>query len=81
MNLDIEGVEESTEIYLRVSLCPYYKTLEYNCRILKRKKLITNVYTNDEGSIKIKTLDGSFIKISHESDLTCRFDNKTLTYN
>ena len=43
--------------------------------------MISNVKVNDDGSIKIKTLEGKFVKISHESDLLSRFDEKILTYD
>ena len=74
LNLDIDGLTDQSAIYIKPSLCPYYKTLSYNCRLLKRAKLIQNAIVDDEGVIKIKTLSNTYIKINHESELKSRFN-------
>ena len=74
LNIDINGVDDESKIYIRPSLCPYFRTLAYNCRLLKKYNLISFVFTNDDGTLKIKTLNDSYVKIFHESDLTSRFN-------
>ena len=56
LNLDIVGLDMNSNIFIRPSLCPYYKTLQFNCRNLKRQGLIKFVRTDNDGYIKIKTL-------------------------
>ena len=73
LHIPIIGLNDDSKIFIRPSLCPYFRTLAYNCRLLRNSKLIQSVFTSDDGSIKIKTLDNSFNKISHETDLTSRF--------
>ena len=36
MQLDIPGLKDDSQIYIRPSLCPYYRTLQYNGRLLKK---------------------------------------------
>ena len=71
--LNIPGFTTDKMIYMHASLCPYYRNLSYNCRLLKKRGLITNVVTGDEGSVKIKTLQGKYEKIVHQDDLTTSF--------
>lgn len=73
LNINIVGLTAESKIYLRPSLCPYYKNLAYNCRVLKRNNLIAGVHISDEGTVKIKNFDNEFIKITHERDLISRF--------
>ena len=73
LNLEINGLDSNSQIYLRPSLCPYYKRLQYNCWLLRRNQQIKQVRTEDDGVIKIKTLDNVFVKISHEMDLRKKF--------
>ena len=73
LNIEISGITGDSKIFIRPSLCPYYKHLQYNCRILKRHDLIKFVATGDDGIIKIKTHDDRYVKITHESDLFERF--------
>ena len=63
LNLDIVGLHMNSKIFIRPSLCPYY--IQFNCRNLKRQGLIKFVRTDNDGYIKIKTLQ----EVSHESDL------------
>ena len=39
LNIDINGLNDDSHIYLRPSLSPYYRKIAYNCRILKRHQL------------------------------------------
>ena len=55
------------------NLSPYFKTLAYNCRLLKRDYLIECVLTENDDTLKIKTLHDGYCKIAHESDLVTRF--------
>ena len=54
-------------------MSPYFSNLAYNCRLLKKGNLISKVITEDNGTLKIVTLNNEFIKIKHETDLTSRF--------
>lgn len=73
--MEIPGLTEESEIYIRPSLCSYYRCLAFNCRVLKRQKLLSRVYISDDGRISIKLLDGSTVKVSHESTLLKYFPN------
>ena len=74
LDLVLPGLVPGTsKIYINPSFCPYFKNLAYNCRLLKNAKLISEVVYEDEGTLKIKTFNGNFVKILHESDLTERF--------
>jgi len=71
MNIDIPGLHEDSSIYIKASLCPYYKSLAYNCRLLKKDNLISGVLVSDDGIVKINIGDVQnprFIKIKHESE-------------
>ena len=70
----IQGITINTKFFIRASLCPYYKNLAYNCRLLKRNKIIHNTMTSDDGSVKILIdAEGSFEKLSHIEDLKRKF--------
>ncbi len=73
LNIDIAGLTPTSKIYIRASQCPYYRTLGYNCRQLRRQGLITDVRTSNDGRITIKTVTDEFVKISHESELIDMF--------
>ena len=73
LNINMAGLTENSRIYIRPNQCAYYKNLSYNCRVLKRNGMIERITTSNEGKITIKTLDGSFMKITHETDLTDKF--------
>ena len=73
--MDIAGLTADSKIYIRPSLCSYYRCLAFNCRALKRNKLLTRVYVSDDGKISIRLLDGSIVKVSHESTLLKYFPN------
>ena len=48
LNLDIAGLYANSKIFIRPSLCAYYKILQYNYRILKRYGLVKQVRTDDK---------------------------------
>ncbi len=73
LNLEIAGLNSESRIFIRPSLSPYYNNLAYNCRVLKRKKLIQRVMTGNDGRLSIRLHDDSFVKIHHESDLLKTF--------
>ena len=77
LDININGLTEDSKIFIKPSLSPYFKNLAFNCRLLKKDSLIQNVITEDDGSLKIKTLNNEFIKIKHSSDLTERFKDFT----
>jgi hypothetical protein len=68
-NLDIAGLKGDSAIYVKPNLCPYYKTLAFNCRQLKKNGLINGTSVDDDGTVKIKTLDNKVEKIQHETKL------------
>ena len=70
LNLEIPGLNANSKIFIRASQSPYVKNLAYNCRQLKRSNKIAQVITGKDGRLTIKTLDGDFLKIGHEHDLT-----------
>ena len=53
-------VVNSKSIFINPSFCVYFKKLAYNCRILKRNNLISSIYTDHEGNLKVKKLDGKW---------------------
>ena len=57
LDINIAGLTPTSEIYIKPSLSPYNNTLAYNCRLLKRDNLILKVITEDDGTLKIKTLN------------------------
>ena len=69
----MEGLKNDSRIFIRANQSPYHKTLSYNCRVLKRAKKIADVVVGKDGKTSIKTLEGRFVKILHESDLTSIF--------
>lgn len=74
-DIDVHGVDENTQIFIRASQCSYYAMLSYNCRVLKRKKLISGVSVSNDGRVSIKLENGTFVKIDHESTLMQHFPN------
>ena len=72
-NVEIDGLNETTKIYVKPNQCPYYKTLAYNCRVLKRNELISSTSVDDDGSVKIQLLNGKVEKILHENKLRFLF--------
>ena len=73
LDLDIPGLNADSKIYISASQSPYIKTLAYNCRLLKRSNLIAQVITGKDGRLTIRTLDGDYVKVGHEEDLTSKF--------
>jgi hypothetical protein len=72
-DIDIPGLTENSAIYVKPNLCPYYKTLAYNCRVLKKAELINGTTVDDDGTVKIKTLENYSVKILHETKLRSLF--------
>ena len=76
LNIHMAGLTENSKIFIRPSLCPYYRKMAFNCRELKRKGLVKDVFTSDEGIVKIKiTPESDFIKVQHERTLLKYFPN------
>jgi chromosome segregation ATPase len=67
--LDVPGLTETSAIYVKPNLCPYYKMLAFNCRLLKKNELIRATSVDDDGTVKIKTFDNETVKIQHETRL------------
>ena len=81
LDINIAGLTPTSEIYIKPSLSPYNNTLAYNCRLLKRDNLILKVITEDDGTLKVKTLNNQFIKVKNETDLTSRFEDFSFKFN
>ena len=71
--LEIAGLNIDSAIYINPSLTPYFKTLAFNARLLRKNKLIDNVMIGDDGIVKLKLLNGDIQKVLHKNDLTSRF--------
>lgn len=54
--------------------CLYYRNLAYNCRILKRRTLISDIKIIN-GKLRIKTMDNKWSKICDVADLRRMFPN------
>ena len=73
LNIELEGLNGSSRIFIKPNLCPYYNNLAWNCRLLKNAGLISAAITANDGHVLVKTLNNRFIKIKHQNDLTSRF--------
>ena len=73
--LDIDGLNGTSQIFIRPSQCAYYSMLAYNCRVLKRKKLILGVNISNDGRVSMKLTDNTVIKVDHESTFLKYFPN------
>ena len=51
LDIEVAGLNANSRIYINASQCTYYKSLAYNCRLLKRKGLIAGHFTSKEGKI------------------------------
>ena len=71
--LDIPGLTDESAIYAKPNLCPYYKMLAFNCRVLKKSDMISGTSVDDDGIVKIKTHDNQTEKIQHETKLRRMF--------
>ena len=74
LHLNIPGLTSESMIFIRASQCPYYRTLAFNCRVLKRKGLLERHSTGKDGKISIK-IGQRWYKITHEEDLRHHFPN------
>ena len=62
------GYGNAVKFYVNATLCPAYKNLAYNCRLLKKKGKILSTWSND-GKIKIKLNNNQVKLLTHEYDL------------
>ena len=69
---DLSSIDIKGNIYINYNLTPKMKNLAFNCRKLKREKLIINSWP-EERSVKIKLKNGIFKKVDHISDLVTLF--------
>ena len=76
------GLGEDAKFYINANLCPAYKNLAYNCRLLKKQNLIADTWSRD-GKVKIKLNNNNEQKlITHEIDLVKLFpDFKGFTFS
>jgi hypothetical protein len=68
----VMGLGENVKFYIKANLCPAFKSLAYNCRVLKKREMITDTWSND-GVIKIKLANNDYKFITHEYDLVKLF--------
>ena len=73
--LDIPGFTDDTRIFVKPSLTPYFRSLHYQARRLKKKGLIQFVMVEDDGRIKIKDNDNEMLILRHHAVLTDKFPN------
>ena len=59
---------ETSKLFVRNNLCPHMKSLDYNCRLLKRRYLIKDTWSFN-GILKVLLENEQSFKISHEVDL------------
>ena len=81
LQINIAGLTPDSKIYIKPSLTPYNNSLAYNCRLLKRDNRISKIITEEDGTLKIVTLNNEFIKIRHETDLTRKFKDFTFFFD
>ena len=62
------GYGYDVKFYVNANLCPAYKNLAYNCRLLKKKGKILSMWSND-GKIKVKLNNNQVKLVTHEFDL------------
>ena len=73
LQIEVDGLTDDSKIFIRPSLSPYFNNLAFNCRVLKRKRLVRRVKVSNDGKIVVEKADGSYVKVSHESDLVRNF--------
>ena len=71
---DINGFNRNTKIFLGLNLSPYFKSLDYHCRQLKKAGTISKCFPSSKGFIKIKIGD-RISKVTHFNDLVNKFPN------
>ena len=59
---------ENSKLFVQNNLCPHMKSLDYNCRLLKKKELIKDTWSFN-GILKVILNNGLVYKISHDVDL------------
>ena len=62
------GYGNAVKFHVNANLCPAYKNLANNCRLLKQKGKILSTWSND-GKIKIKLTNNQVKLLTHEYDL------------
>ena len=76
------GYDESVKLYVNRNLCPAYCKIAFNCRQLKKKKLIEDTWSTTNGVVKIKTITGAIKTLTHQADLVKLFpDYDEFTFN
>ena len=74
-NMDLFGVDDynkNTKIFLGINLTPYFKSLDYHCRQLKKASKISKCFPSSKGFIKIK-LGYRTSMVTHFNDLVATF--------
>ena len=68
----VDGCKGNTKIILGINLSPYFKSLDYHCRQLKKACKISKCFPSSKGFIKIKLGDRTS-KVTHFNDLVAMF--------
>ena len=62
------GLPQGTKLYINDNKSPNMMNLAFNARVLKRKEQIADTWFSN-AAVRIKTLDGRILKITHDFDL------------
>ena len=65
------GLPQGTALFINDNQSPNMKNLAYNARLLKRNNVIVDTWFSN-AAVRVKTLEGKVLKITHEIDL---YDN------
>ena len=68
------NMPRTTKIFINPNQSPNMKSLAFNARLLKNYGLIEDTWFNN-AAVRIKCLDGAYIKVTHEMDLFENFPN------
>ena len=75
VDLSSLGFPEEAKLYFSDNLNPFYNNIWYNCRKLKKEKIVVYAWI-DNGSIKVRRdTNSNVIKIEHLDDLKSNFPN------
>ena len=82
LNIVLEGLDANSKIFINASQSPYMKNIAFNCRQLKRDRLIEGVMIGKDGRLSVKLHDGNYLKIGHKNDLLVNFpDYENFMFN
>jgi hypothetical protein len=71
---------DGTKIFLNPNLSPSMRSLHFNARRLKKDNKIADTWFSN-AAVKIRHLDGSFLKVEHEFELYTAFPNYEFSFD